>query len=478
MAASSSTATPPSIPVVFSTKTMYQLPSQRFMVPASWRRFQLSQLINTALALPRVVPFDFLIRGVLLRGSLSEAASGEEETLEIEYIESVLPPSRLATLPHEEWVSSITCSVPGHFLTGSYDGTLRVFDRAQALLHTASLHPAPITSFAIVPPLPASPDEDLLVVTASHDRTAQISRVSLDGAQTTTSTPLATLHLHDAPIADVASTRDGKHILTAGWDGLIGLWSTNVPEADEVPLDAKRRRVQDGGSVKTKAPSAVLRSHTARVSAVKSASGDAVSCGFDSTIRTWDVERGLCTHTITVSEKPTETTALAASVDRSVTLFDLRAGATIAAAVKFPHAATPAALVFAQGSGTQFASGAYDGVVRVWDVRSATHEVANARVWEGQKVLALDWVGETLGVAGEGGVEIWRAGVGVEGTRIFGVVKRWGYGDGKSRVWTFVNLRWTLARATTLPVRLLPNAVRSPLGLSVNIATSVMRTAD
>jgi NLE (NUC135) domain len=47
------------------------------MIPASWRRFQLSQLINTALALPRIVPFDFLIRGVLLGGSLSEAGNGE-----------------------------------------------------------------------------------------------------------------------------------------------------------------------------------------------------------------------------------------------------------------------------------------------------------------------------------------------------------------------------------------------------------------
>jgi len=168
----------------------------------------------------------------------------------------------------------------------------------------------------------------------------------------------------------------------------------------------------------------VLRSHTARVSAVKSfEGGNAVSCGFDSTIRTWDIERGLCAHTITVSEKPflalalptTPETALAASADRSVTLFDLRTSATTAAAAKFPHAATPAALVFAQGSGTQFASGAYDGVVRVWDVRSATREVANARVWDGQKVLALDWAGETLGVAGEGGVDIWRAGAGVEG---------------------------------------------------------------
>ena len=77
MAVSSSTAMLPSIPVIFSTKTPYQLPPQKFMIPASWRRFQLSQLINTALELPRVVPFDFLIRGVLLGGSLSEAANGE-----------------------------------------------------------------------------------------------------------------------------------------------------------------------------------------------------------------------------------------------------------------------------------------------------------------------------------------------------------------------------------------------------------------
>jgi ribosome biogenesis protein YTM1 len=111
----------------------------------------------------------------------------------------------------------------------------------------------------------------------------------------------------------------------------------------------------------------------------------------------------------------TPETALAASVDRSVTLFDLRTGTGVAAALKFSHPATPATVVFAQDSGTQFASGAYDGVVRIWDVRSATREVAQARVWDGQKVLALSWASEVLAVAGEGGVEVWRAGAGVEG---------------------------------------------------------------
>jgi len=127
--------------------------------------------------------------------------------------------------------------------------------------------------------------------------------------------------------------------------------------------------------------------------------------------------------TQTGSEKPflalvlpaTPETALAASVDRSATLFDLRVGTSVAAAVKYPHPATPAALVFAQSSATQFASGGYDGVVRIWDVRSATREVAIARVWDRKKVLALSWAGEVLAVAGEGGVEVWRAGVGVEG---------------------------------------------------------------
>ncbi|KAI0001690.1 WD40-repeat-containing domain protein [Russula vinacea] len=365
-------STSPSIPVMFTTKTPYQLPPQKFMIPASWR------------------------------------PERQEETLEVEYIESVMPPTKLAALPHEEWVSSISCSVPGHFITGSYDGALRVFDRGQTLFHTAPFHAAPITSFAIVPSQQAAPTDDdddrLLVVTASHDRTAQISRVSLDGTRTA-SMPLATLHLHDAPVADVASSQDGKNILTAGWDGLIGLWSAEIPEKtrSRSRRRSRRRNAKSGGSakrrgsVKTKAPSACC----ARIRRV----WNAVSCGFDSTVRTWDVERGLCSHTITVSEKPflalalpsTPETALAASADRSVTLYDLRTGTSAAASVKFPHPATPATLVFAQSSATQFASGSYDGVVK-----SGT-----ARVWDGQKGV--------MAVAGEGGVEVWRAGAGVEG---------------------------------------------------------------
>lgn len=121
--------------VVFTTQTAYPLPSQKFMIPTSWKRYQLSQLVNKALSLPKPIPFDFLVRGEILRGTLAEwcaqknigevrcrrscvdkrlSISVKEETLEIEYFESVMPPQKMSSLPHEDWVSSVTCQLPGY----------------------------------------------------------------------------------------------------------------------------------------------------------------------------------------------------------------------------------------------------------------------------------------------------------------------------------------------------------------------------
>ncbi|GAW00293.1 microtubule-associated protein ytm1 [Lentinula edodes] len=87
------------------------------MIPTSWKRFHLSQLINKALALVKPIPFDFLVKGELLRTSLggwcTENNIGEEETLEVEYIESVMPPQKMSDIPHDDWVSSVSCQMAG-----------------------------------------------------------------------------------------------------------------------------------------------------------------------------------------------------------------------------------------------------------------------------------------------------------------------------------------------------------------------------
>jgi ribosome biogenesis protein YTM1 len=70
--ASSSTTPEQSQPVSFTTQTAYPLPTQKFLIPTTWKRYQLSQLVNKALSLSRVVPFDFLVKGEILRTSLDE----------------------------------------------------------------------------------------------------------------------------------------------------------------------------------------------------------------------------------------------------------------------------------------------------------------------------------------------------------------------------------------------------------------------
>ncbi|KAF8073460.1 ribosome biogenesis protein YTM1 [Lyophyllum atratum] len=437
-----STASTVSLPVVFTTQTAYPLPSQKFMIPATWKRYQLSQLVNKALSLPKPVPFDFLVKGEILRATLgewcAENGAGEEETLEIEYIESVMPPEKVSDFPHEDWVSSVLCKVPGQFFTASYDGHIRSFDYSKNATSSAHVHSAPITSICIVPTPATDPTTNTYTVaSASHDLTAQLSQITFStpgSSPAPNATPLTTLHLHTAPLTSIAANATGTHLLTASWDGLVGLWDTSIPKTDEVPQHEpnerdrkKRRRVEEGRKkVPRKAPTSVLKSHVGRVSKALFALEEekAYSCGFDSTVRVWDIESGVCVHTITASEKPfldlalpqDPNTILASSTDRTMTLYDLRSptqGVAADAPVSFMHPATPSCLA-ASNNSQQVVSGAYDGVVRLWDLRSMKGALASFRAWEGSgKVLSVDWERGMVGVGGEGGFGVWKVGEGV-----------------------------------------------------------------
>jgi ribosome biogenesis protein YTM1 len=196
-----------------------------------------------------------------------------------------------------------------YFITASYDGYIRIFDYSQNAVFAGSVHSAPVTSLS-VDPTSISGDKSMMIATASHDLTGRLVRVSLDSdTEKPTASTLASLHLHTSPLSAVAYSRSGEHLLTASWDTLIGLWESRIPEEDEVDVvevqtdRRKRRKVGGHGSEprpKRKAPSSVLKSHTARVSkAVFSSTGKAAfSCGFDSTVRSWDIENGVCTNTI------------------------------------------------------------------------------------------------------------------------------------------------------------------------------------
>ncbi|KAG5222568.1 ribosome bioproteinis protein [Salix suchowensis] len=320
----------------------------------------------------------------------------QEETLEIEYIQSVMPPQWMSDIPHEDWVSSVSCGLQGfdthcHFVARS---------NGPNFAHRLCCRP-----------------------TARHPSPTYI------------------------PVSSIASSPSGKHLITASWDALIGVWDTSIPSSDEVAADqvqterkSKKRKVDESDRPKRKAPVAVLKSHTARVSkAIFTGDKDALSCGFDSTVRTWDTEIGICTNTIVsaqckyvafvidtlqiASEKPfldlavlqNGNTALAASADRTVTIYDLTAdGASLSSTVgTLVHPATPSCIALSSSSSSsqQIATGSYDGVVRIWDLRSTKAAISSFKAWENKgrdgsrKILGLDWANGVIALVANVGLK-------------------------------------------------------------------------
>lgn len=109
-------------------------------------------------------------------------------------------------------------------------------------------------------------------------------------------------------------------------------------------------------------------------------------------------------------------TVLASSTDRTVSIIDLRSSSLASTAGSLVHPATPSCLVYpnATPNAPQVLTGAYDGIARLWDLRSLKSAVASIKAWDGtsKKILSVDWVGEVAGIGGEGGVEVWRVGQG------------------------------------------------------------------
>jgi len=110
---------------------------------------------------------------------------------------------------------------------------------------------------------------------------------------------------------------------------------------------------------------------------------------------------------------PDGNSALATSTDRTMTLYDLRTSPSSlsASSASFQHPSTPSCVSVGENNSHQVVTGAYDGVVRVWDLRSTKGAMATFKAWDGaKKILSVDWKRGVVGVGGEGGLEVWKVG--------------------------------------------------------------------
>jgi len=114
---------------------------------------------------------------------------------------------------------------------------------------------------------------------------------------------------------------------------------------------------------------------------------------------------------------PDDNSIVASSADRSVSVYDFRvAPATLSPTTpSFMHLSVPSSVALSPTSDSHIITGSYDGVARLWDLRSTKSAVASFKVWNGEKkILAVDTTSGSgsgiVGVGGEGGLEVWRVG--------------------------------------------------------------------
>lgn len=334
-------------------------------------------------------------------------------------------------------------------LTSSYAGTLS--------LHQPTSYPQGDLTFAghdqsvlstCYVPHPLGSQTEAWVASGGMDRVGRVWSYAvpsasdlLNGTPVDLPKTVYTLSLHQAPIASVrarplpldrSTPTASPHVLTAGWDGVVGVWDltpgVNEGEPQEDGSQRKKRRKQAPGTVINKSPVSVLTGHQGKVSRAifdRTTAETAYSAGWDHTVRSWDLtvasERTAKTSDkviLDLTQMASANLLATGSTDRLVAFWDLREQTQAISLLLAGHTAPVSSVCAHPTAPLLLASGSYDSTVRIWDARSPKQALFTVPLppKDGaepgaaqEKILAVDWDGERLVAGGEGArVVSWR----------------------------------------------------------------------
>ncbi|KAJ6263487.1 Striatin-3 [Drechslerella dactyloides] len=376
------------------------VPHQALRVSTSFRRIDLSTLVNHLLESPKPIPFDFLIDGQYLRTSIDEyltaAGLSSEKPLDIEYVRSQLPPTYVGSFEQDDWISSVhSSSSPGAatILTGSFNGTAQITSLSgQVLAKTLPFHTQSVKAVTWVDSPSLASSDAASFLTAGMDRTINLWSYQHSDEPSSSTVPLSatTAYIsHKSTINSLSYSPSTSQFLSASSDNTIALWSTDssllptVSVPQPTSFSRKRRRTtQKLPNIEKKGPLAVLTPHTAPVSQITHAADPtaAYSVSWDKSIITHDLVTAQVVDTrvtqhplLSVTLLPSLNLIAAGSAARHITLHDPRASSNnVQTAVLRGH--TNSVVSFARSPESEyiFASGAHDGCVRIWDVRGVS----------------------------------------------------------------------------------------------------------
>ncbi|KAI9729008.1 MAG: ribosome biogenesis protein ytm1 [Chrysothrix sp. TS-e1954] len=384
-----------------------------------FKRRELSSLVNTLLTSATPIPFEFLINGQLLSTPLSSFLTDHgldsESLLEIEYIRALLPPTPQASFEHDDWVGGADVLSPtspaaaapdaaplqpGHerILSGSFDGSLRVWDTSARVLAVSKgagasdahgnrrlgdgAHPQIFAAKWLSPTLVVAGGMSCYLRVMRYAETA-----STDAATPTASlVPALNLHGHTMPVRALDVHAGSQTLLSGSDDRTACLWSTDptsptLPPAPVTTTPASKR-LKASPHHPTAGPLTTLTSHTDSITSLTFHPHDrtaAYTSSLDTSLKTWDLTTSRAIHTQTPSMhtpllalRPLpDLNLLATAAARRILLLDPRIAAGKAVSARCaPSGMFVSGIAATRGERFRFASSSFDGTVRVWDVRN------------------------------------------------------------------------------------------------------------
>jgi WD40 repeat protein len=262
-------------------------------------------------------------------------------------------------------------------VSGSYDGTLRVWDlETGQTLRTLEGHTASVKAVAVV--------NSRSAVSGSYDGTLRVW--DLETGQT-----LRTLEGHTASVWAVAVV-DGRRAVSGSDDGTLRVWDLETGQTlrtlqrhntgiiavalvyDRLAISGSYDGTLQVRDQKTGQTLRSLEGHTAEVSAVAVMDGRrAVSGSYDGTLRVWDLETGQSLRSlqrhksgVSVVAVIDSRRAVSGSSDRTLRVWDLETGETL----QFLHGHRGGVSAVAVLDDRRAVSGSFDRTLRVWDLET------------------------------------------------------------------------------------------------------------
>ncbi|CAN0210499.1 unnamed protein product, partial [Laminaria digitata] len=215
-----------------------------------------------------------------------------------------------------DWVSAVAGVGEGleSFVTGCYDGCLRVYGPGCKVTSLEKAHKSPVTALCAVLPGGAGGAKGFL--SGSKDMTARLWRRVGSGSNASLEAA-AVLTGHTNSVSAVHATCSAA--FTGDWDGHVCMWDVACLAADNTADrgGSKRRKTdkaEAAAAVSEQLPTAGFRAHAQAVTGLAGPAGVGAgggggggggegaatlySASLDRAVKTWDAERQDCVHTL------------------------------------------------------------------------------------------------------------------------------------------------------------------------------------